>query len=391
MALMSGFNLKAKVGPLPLWGWGAVVAGGAFLLIEKGKGASGSGSGGQGTGKLPNYNTNSTLTQNIGDAYPVNQFGYGPSDSYISDSFFGSPLSLWTAGPMDYTGMFRDHRNRDRQDWDTGSGRRSGDRRRGRHDRDRDQRGGERGGDWGNGGGDGGRGGRQGGEGAFDNRGGSDNGFGNGTPPGSGGFGYHHSKGPRFPSAPSGGEGYDNGGQNFIGAGGGPARTGGNPYGQQTTQGTQGQQYLVQKGDTLNGIAQKLWGPGSDGDSIRQANNGSLGGGGQNGGLPQGLLLTIPGAPQSGPPAPGGPSGNGVGGGSISANGSNYGVGAAYGDHKGAGTSMAGASGGGSPTEGQSGGNSSRAKSGNASRDYATSQTGSDSEGSQRGRRSKYK
>src|SRR5882757_6118978 len=104
------FDLKAKVGPLPLWGWGAVVAGGAFVLIKSGGGgAAKQGSGGQGTGKLPTYNTDSTLTQNIGDSYPVNQFGYGPSDSQISDSFFGSPLSLWTAGPMDYTGLFHDH------------------------------------------------------------------------------------------------------------------------------------------------------------------------------------------------------------------------------------------------------------------------------------------
>lgn len=371
-------DLKGKVGPLPLWGWGAVVAGGAFLLIKSGGGSAKQGSGGQGTAKLPTYKTDSTLTQNIGDSYPVNQFGYGPSDSYISDSFFGSPLSLWTAGPMDYTGLFHDHRDRDRQDWDT-RGRKRG-RGGGRSDRDMVSHGrrGDRDND-------------QHGERAFDNRGGSDNGFGNDSPAGAGGFGYHHSKGPRFPSAPTGGEGYDNGGQNFIGAGGGPARTGGNPWSQQTTMGTQGQQYLVQKGDTLNGIAQKLWGPGSDGSSIQQANSGVLGGGGQNGGLAQGLLLTIPGAPQSGPPAPGGPAGNGIGGGSVSANGSNYGVGAAYGDHKGAGTSMAGASGGGSPTEGQSGGNSSRAKQGNASRDYATSQNGSQNEGTQKGRRSKYK
>lgn len=359
------FDLKAKVGPLPLWGWGAVVAGGAFVLIKSGGGtAAKQGSGGQGTGTLPTYNSDTTLTQTIGDAYPVNQFGYGPNDSYISDSFFGSPLSLWTAGPMDYTGMFRDHRNRDRQQWDThGRGGRS----RGRRDRGR------------------------GGQDAFDNRGGSDNGFGQNSPPGGGGFGYHHSKGPRFPSAPPGGEGFDNGGQSFVGgSGGGRAQNGGNPYAQQTTSGTQGQQYLVQKGDTLNGIAQKLWGPGSDGSSIATANAGALGNGKSNGQLAQGLLLTIPGAPQSGPPAPGGPSGNGIGGGSISANGSNYGVGGAYDNTgPGGGTSSAGASGGGSPTEGQSGGNSSRAKSGNASRNYATSQTGSPNANTQKGRRSK--
>ena len=376
-------DLKEKLGPFPLWVYGGGVAVLAFVAISKGKaGAAKSGSGGQGTGKLPNYNTTSTLTQDIGDSYAVNQFGYGPSDSFINDSFFGSPLSLWTAGPMDYTGMFHDHRDRDRQDWDSdGGGRRRRHRHKGRHDRDMDSHGrrGDRDDD------------DRHGERAFDNRGGSDNGFGGDTPPGAGGFGYHHSKGPRFPSAPPGGEGFDNGGQNFIGAGGGPARTGGNPYAQQTTMGTQGQQYLVQKGDTLNGIAQKLWGPGSEGSSIQQANSSNLGGRGSNGNLPQGLLLTIPGAPQSGPPAPGGPAGNGIGGGSISANGSNYGVGAAYGDHKGAGTSMAGASGGGSPTEGQSGGNSSRAKQGNAARDYAVSQEGSEHEGTQRGRRSKYK
>jgi hypothetical protein len=174
-----------------------------------------------------------------------------------------------------------------------------------------------------------------------------------------------------------GGEGFENAGQGLVG-GSRPAAFGGNPWDQQTTVGTQGGQYLVQKGDTLDGIAAKLWGRGADSSPLAQANAGVLGGS-SSGRLSAGLLLTIPGAGHGGPPAPGGPAGNGIGGGSVGADGFNTGVAPAYyggdsrsTDHPGAGTSSAGSPGGGSPTSGQSFGNSSRSKRYSHARHYAT-------------------
>lgn len=340
--------LTKKVGPLPTWGWGAVAAGGTFLLL-KGGGGGGKGpknaadNGGQ---SIPNYNFKTTMSQNIGGdsvSYATHPFGDGSHVSEIDESFFGNgPLSLWTGGPMEYTGVFRDHRGRDRGEGQYG-------RRGSRH---------------------------------YGPRGGGRDEF--NPPPGGGGFGYHHWKGPGFPPPPSGGEGFDNGGQSYTGgSGGGPARTGGNPWNQQVTQGTQGGSYTTRQGDNLQSIAEKLWGPGSDSSGLESANGNILQGRGnrnKNGSVRAGLVLTVPGAPSSGPPAPGGPAGNGVGGGSINASGSNPGQHPAFPGmagngqaEPGAGTSSAGAGGGGSPTDGQSGGNSSRVKSGNASRSYAVS------------------
>jgi len=63
-----------------------------------------------------------------------------------------------------------------------------------------------------------------------------------------------------FPPAPAGGEGYDNAGQSTVGGfGGGIALSGGNPFAQQTTMSAQGDMYMVQKGDTYERIAHKLW------------------------------------------------------------------------------------------------------------------------------------
>lgn len=332
--------LTKKAGPLPVWGWGAVAAGGAFMLFRKSAAPKTNGSDASSGGQsIPNYNFKTTLSQNNGwDTVPYSPHPYGSMVSEIDGSFFGDgPLSLWTGGPMEYTDVFRDHQGRDR-----GVGRYRG--------RDRE-----------------GYGPHSGGRDHFN------------PPPGGGGFGYHHWKGPGFPPPPSGGEGYDNGGDHFYGGtGGGPARTGGNPWNQQVTQGTQGGQYHVQRGDTYQSVADKLWGPGSDFSGLQSANGGQRVG--RNGQLSAGITLTVPGAPSSGPPAPGGPAGNGIGGGSINGNGVNPGSTPAliggYGPGQtqpGAGTSSAGAGGGGSPTLGQSGGNSSRVKRGNASRSYAQS------------------
>lgn len=307
--------------PWLIGGLGAAGIGGVFLLAKR-KSSADDGPGGQGS--LNSSGNYATLNDpNVGLNVAVSNLSAGPNVSFADPSFFGQgPLSLWTAGPMDYGhgsgGPFHGHHH-DRR------------RRRGHHD---------------------------------DREGWSEGRVGDDFPVGAGGFGEHHSRGDHYPPAPSGGEGYENGGQSFVG-GSAPGRSGGNPWAQQTTMGTQGQQYLVQKGDTLSGIAAKLWGRGADSSPIQQANQAVLGGS-RNGSLAAGLLLTIPGAGHSGPPAPGGPAGNGIGGGSIGSGGYNPGPGQSPPGSPG--TSQDGSPGGGSPTAGQSWGNSSRAKrGGNAS------------------------
>lgn len=307
--------LTNKAGPLPVWGWLAIAGGGAAVLYKRSQSPVVNGQnqpGGQTVGSIDSVNASSALTenQNLGwDAVPV-LYAAGPSVSQIDPSFFGEgPLSLWTGGPMEYSDVFGGH----------GGGRRDRgrDRRRGRH-------------------------GAGGGRDLFD------------PPPGAGGFGYHHSRGPNFPQVPPGGEGYENGGQNVAAFGGGRATGGGNPWAQQTTMGCSGNDYCTQDGDTLQSIAERQWGKGSPFDGLLSANANTLGGKGGNDRLEAGLHLTIPGAPSSGPPSPGGPAGNGVGAGGTQYgnNGNNHG----------------------SPTSGQSGGNSSRVKSGNASTNYVATQ-----------------
>jgi len=330
--------LTKKIGPVPVWVYGGVALVGSYLLFRK-PGKPGSGKD-QSGGQLMPYSSyqGSGVAQNIGgDADSINVSSgmvYGALTSQINDGFFGQgPLSLWTAGPMDYSDVF-------------------GGRRRRRHHRGR----------WA---------GQESGN------------VGDDFPVGAGGYGYHHSKGPMFPPAPAGGEGYDNAGQSTVGGfGGGIALSGGNPFAQQTTMSAQGDMYMVQKGDTYERIAHKLWGRGADPGPLIQANK-SFTGHGRNSGrgdLPGGLVLVVPGAPHSGPAAPGGPAGNGVGGGSVGAGGTNPGIGSAPGGvtddgnaQPGSGTSWGGAYGGGSPTEGHSNGNSSRTKNTNGSRSYAAS------------------
>lgn len=337
--------LTKTVGFLPVWGWMAG-AGGGYAIYRwrantykpgKRKSDGQNSPGGQNVSYMDAYNASSALIENQNLGFDTVRFGdaYGPGVSYIDPSFFGDgPLSLWAAGPMEYSDVFGGF-GRDRRD---GRG----------HRRDRGRRM---------------FGARGGGRDLFD------------PPPGGGGFGYHHSRGPSFPPVPVGGEGFENGGQNVAAFGGHRARGAGMPWDQQSTMGTSGNSYLIQRGDTLNGIAAKLWGQGSSYQGLAQANAGILNGKGPNDSLAAGLTITIPGAPSSGPPAPGGPAGNGVGGGSVGANGTNYGTGGApVGDYPGANTSGAGASGGGSPSAGQSWSNSSRVKSGNVATNYATGQ-----------------
>lgn len=319
-----------------MWVYGGVAAVGAYLLLKPKSGPPKAGgadaSGGQG---MPGYGN--MVPQNIGgdaDQLPGSSAGvFGALTSQINDGFFGAgPLSLWSGSAMDYSGQF-------------GGGHRR------RHRRHRDGR------PYGVAGDD--------------------------FPVGAGGYGVHHWHGYGNPEAPPGGEGFDNAGQSTIGGfGGGMAGSGGNPWAQQTTMSTQGDMYLVQDGDDYQKIAHKLWGRGADAGPLIEANRNFTGHGGKSSGrhLPSGLILTVPGAPHSGPAAPGGPAGNGVGGGSISSTGNNPGIGTAPGGVTddgnalpGAGTSSAGAPGGGSPTEGHSYGNSSRVKNANGSRSYAVS------------------
>lgn len=348
--------LANKLGPLPIWGWGVVAAGGGGIAYYKSKQPPKDGTnmpGGQAVGDsystMDSVNAASALIendQNIGWGAMPDNLAFGPGVSYIDGSFFGDgPLSLWSAGAMDYSDTF--------QGW-------SGQRRGGR-----------------------GRRGRRGlyGFGRSDRRT-----LGDDHPPGAGGYGRHRRKWDGQ-QVPSGGEGFGNGGDGFVaGAGGFGARGsmgwetgGGMPCPQQSTMGASGGQYHVQAGDTLSGIAARLWGNGADASGLLAANANVIGGQGVNATLDSGLVLTVPGAPNSGPPAPGGPAGNGIGGGSVGVNGYNSGAGptnpASQGGNQswpGQGTASAGASGGGSPTAGQSGSNSSRVRSGNASSNYAT-------------------
>jgi|SRR5882762_7672031 len=327
---MSNFLTK-KVGPLPVWVYGGVAAVGGYILMKPKKGPKDDSlAGGQ---AMPGYGQ--MVPQNIGgdaDQLPGSSAGvFGALTSQINEGFFGAgPLSLWSGSAMDYSAQFGGGHQR-------------------RHRRHRDGR------PYGVAGDD--------------------------FPVGAGGYGVHHWHGPNNPEAPPGGEGFDNAGQSTIGGfGGGMAGSGGNPWAQQTTMSTQGDMYLVQEGDDYRKIAGKLWGRGADPSSLIEANR-SFTGHGRNshgGSLPRGLILTVPGAPHSGPAAPGGPAGNGVGGGSVSASGTNPGIGTAPSGLNdegnawpGAGTSSAGAPGGGSPTEGHSYGNSSRVKNPNGSRSYA--------------------
>jgi hypothetical protein len=315
------------------WGLGALAAVGGYFVYSGYRAQAGAPSyeGGQ---VIPGYHFGTVLDQKIDGSkdgygtipYNIDSLVGGQGVSFIDGSFFGQgPLSLWTAGPMDYSDTFGG-----------GHGRRRG--RNGGHE-------------WGS--------------------------VGDDFPAGAGGYGYHSWHGPGFPPAPAGGEGFDNAGQGMLGGfGGGPAHTGGMPWPQQSQVGTQGQQYQVQRGDTFASIASKFWGKGADPTPLQQANSGASRGGSTSGRLTAGLTLTIPGAPQGGPPSPGGPSGNGVGGGSIGAGGYNPGVGVAppgltdgTNGSPGMGTSNAGASGGGAPNQG----NNSRARGANLSGSLAVS------------------
>jgi hypothetical protein len=319
--------LTKKVGPLPVWAYGAIVAGGGALFMSSSHPRV-KGQGGPGGQALPDYSFNPLLAQtpdqnNGPDQIPFSTAVYGQLDSEIDNSFFGDgPLSLWTAGPMDYSDTFGGWRGR---------------RRHGHHHRRHHHEG-----------------------------------VGDDFPVGAGGFGYHHWHGPGFPPAPPGGEGFDNGGQNVVGFGGHGGMSGGNPWPQQTTMIAQSGQYLVQHGDTLRSVAQKFWGKGADFTPLAQA-NANLGIGNGNSHLGAGLVLAVPGASHSGPPAPGGPAGNGVGGGSIGYSGQNNGIGEAPPGAQGMPDAGQQASGGGSPSQGYSHSNSSRTKSGNVARNYAGS------------------
>lgn len=327
--------LTNALGPLPVWAWLGVagLGGGAYIVHKKSQQSDGTAMpGGQATaGTIDPYNAAFAWTsnQNLGEDMSLAGVNASANLSYADESFFG-PLALPLAGPMDYSTVYgprwrRRHRDRDGDDWRGGR----------RHHR---------------------RGGRWSGGGDLDDDG----------PAGAGGFGEHRWRGPGYPPAPPGGEGFDNGGQNAVGFGGGIASGGGLPFPQQTTVGASGNFYVAQHGDSIERIADKMWGPGSNGEALYAANRRVLGQRDRDDRIPAGLGLTIPGAAHHGPPAPGGPAGNGVGGGSVGANGYNYGTGPAGWD----GTNQD-ASGGGSPSADQSWSNSSRVKSGNASDWYA--------------------
>lgn len=248
--------LTTKYGPLPAWAWGGL-AGGSLLLMKM----AGSGGGGNRGGSpdppgriSAEGEARVTAGQNTGQVSAVTDFGYGPSDSMISASFFGNGI-LDHSGPTSipwgidgYSDVFN-------------------------------------------------------------------------VPNGSGGVGTHS---PRWAgdAPPAGGEGYQNYGQST-----GPHKSRnsrpiglnyrehgcGGPHPQKTTMGSPIGSYMSQHGDTMDNVANKMWGPGQNGNLIHQANPGIAST--PSSPMDPGHQLNIPSAPPVGL-APSGVSGNGVGAGS---------------------------------------------------------------------------
>lgn len=268
--------LTQKYGPLPAWGWGAVAGGGLLVAKMAGSGGRQSGHGNDPSGHLTGEaEAQITAGQNTGAVSAVTDFGYGPSDSRIDGSFFGNEM-LDHSGPMSIGADIRGYVDIFPQ---------------GMHGHRHHHHGpGE----------------------IY----GNDN-----VPSGAGGVGTHRARW-YGEAPPAGGEGYQNYGQSTgphksrsgrpIGLNYREHRGGGGPHAQKTTMGTPLNTYMSQHGDTMDNVANKMWGPGQNGTLIHQANPGIAH-------TPQsemhaGHHLKIPSAPPVGL-APSGVAGNGVGSG----------------------------------------------------------------------------
>lgn len=150
--------LTQKMGPLPIWGWGALAAGGTFLVLKSGgKGkasANGDPNNPNGTGSTLNEKRNITATSTTNSTWDGSQTWGGGNLGFLM-------------GPIPSFGNFfvHMHHDRDRGGWFSGGRRYRGDSFEGhgwkegghRGGGDNDRRGGDRGG--GRGGSKGGRGG----------------------------------------------------------------------------------------------------------------------------------------------------------------------------------------------------------------------------------------
>lgn len=99
---MADLDFTKKAGPLPIWGWGAVAAGGAYLFIRHARAASAAaagsaGSSGSSTGSGGQFSSTQTTTNPLtGDTSTYS--ASGPNSS------IQSPAQLtYGAGPMGYS------------------------------------------------------------------------------------------------------------------------------------------------------------------------------------------------------------------------------------------------------------------------------------------------
>lgn len=249
--------LTNKLGPLPVWGWGAI-AGGALLLFGGHKATQPKGYPGPAPGSV-----SGTEPQNKGLTIDVNAAGYGSLDSKINGSFFGNGVVELASLNMEdvYSDVFP-----------VGMG------------------------------------------GQIRSLGGVPSGAGGigthtkrweGEAPPVGGEGYQNygqGTGPRKArnTRPIGLNFHEH------------HHGGGGPHPQKTTMGSPIHTYMTQHGDNMHNVANKLWGPGQNGTLIHQANPGIAGS--PDEALHPGHMLNIPAAPPIGL-APSGVAGNGVGAG----------------------------------------------------------------------------
>lgn len=273
--------LTNKYGPLPAWGWGAA-AGGAVIAAKMSKHKKGK----HGTGGDHHAEQHGTAAQSHGST-PVTDM----SATHIDGSFFGNdifdysgPMAIPIGGFENYVDVFpnglhgrhrhhhRHHPHSSEQLYLASLG---------VHDR-------------------------------------------NWAPVGAGGIGEHHARW-QGEVPPVGGEGFQNHGQSaFVGQrpstnslngyhnGFKTHHGGGIPHPQITSMGTPLTTYLTQAGDSFDKIANKLWGPGLNGNLIQTTNPGMSND--THSELPPGHSINIPAAPPVGT-APSGVAGNGVGAG----------------------------------------------------------------------------
>lgn len=254
--------LTNKLGPLPVWGWGALAAG-SLLLLGGHKTAQRA----EGNAPAPG-SVSGTSPQNKGLTVDVTAQGYGDLDSKINGSFFGNGVVELASLNMEdvYSDVFpvgMGGQIRSLGGVPTGAG----------------------------------------GIGTHTKRW-------DGEAPPVGGEGYQNYGQGTGPSQPRNTRPI---GLNFLE---GHHHGGGAPHPQKTTMGSPIKTYMTQHGDNMDNVANKMWGPGQNGTLIHQANPGIAGN--PQEALTPGHMLKIPAAPPIGL-APSGVAGNGVGAGTWTA------------------------------------------------------------------------